>query len=442
MTAERTEPPSTETLLEARRAVEAVLLVATDPTPVNLLAQLVELPVDLVDAMCRELAAEYDDQRRGFQLAEVAGGWRYQTHPDTHAYVERYALEGIPNRLSSAALETLAIVAYKQPISRAQIGAIRGVSVDGVLKTLEQRGYVVEVGKDPGPGQATLFGTSTFFLEQLGINALEDLPALGEFVPSADVLEALEQTLKVDGDTDPVVEGDAEAIVEDDAGSDVVEAESEPVTEGDEPPAVEATEDEAEQSDAGEVEPVVVDEGEQLDAGEVERSGAGEVAQVAADDGDADDDELVAVDDTDAAGDTVAAEDAVVAEDVAAVDIGESDDGEGGDEGGEGGDTIADPGAEVAEPPRFPRLAGEPNGTGPAAELDGDAADIIDLRPGGTEIDGAATGTEQADLDHAETVSETGTGGHSSTGGDASTGSTSTGRKTGAAGPRRTFDRA
>jgi segregation and condensation protein B len=410
MTAERTEPPSTETLLEARRAVEAVLLVATDPTPVNLLAQLVELPVDLVDAMCRELAAEYDDQRRGFQLAEVAGGWRYQTHPDTHAYVERYALEGIPNRLSSAALETLAIVAYKQPISRAQIGAIRGVSVDGVLKTLEQRGYVVEVGKDPGPGQATLFGTSTFFLEQLGINALEDLPALGEFVPSADVLEALEQTLKVDGDTEPVVEDDAEPIVEDDAEPiveddaepDVVEAESEPVAEGDQPPAVEATEDEAEQLDAGEVEPVVVDEGEQSDAGEVE--------PVAVDDGDADDDELVAVDDTDAAGDTVAAEDAVVAEDVAAVDIGESDDGEGGDEGGEGGDTIADPGAEVAEPPRFPRPAGEPNGTGPAAELDGDAADIIDLRPGGTEIDGAATGTEQADLDHAETVSETGTG--------------------------------
>ncbi|MCL4168278.1 UNVERIFIED_CONTAM: hypothetical protein GTU68_017853, partial [Idotea baltica] len=104
-----------------------MLLVANDPTPEQLLAQLVELPSDLVGAMCRELAAEYETQGRGFQLVEIAGGWRYQTHPDVHPYVERYALEGIPNRLSSAALETLAIVAYKQPISRGQISAIRGV---------------------------------------------------------------------------------------------------------------------------------------------------------------------------------------------------------------------------------------------------------------------------------------------------------------------------
>ncbi len=227
MSTERTEPPSVDNLAEARRAIEAVLLVATDPTPVQLLAQLIELPVDLIQAMCEELAAEYEAERRGFQLVEVAGGWRYQTHPDTHAYVERFALEGIPNRLSSAALETLAIVAYKQPISRGQIGAIRGVNVDGVLRTLVQRGYVDEQGRDEGPGQATLFGTTSFFLEQLGLMSLDDLPALGDFVPSAEVLEALEQTLRVDGQPEP----DPEVIVLPDEGS-APETEGGPPTNG------------------------------------------------------------------------------------------------------------------------------------------------------------------------------------------------------------------
>ena len=187
-----------ETLVEAKRAIEAVLLVATDPTPEQLLAQLVELPSEIISQLCSELAAEFEAANRGFELKMVAGGWRYQTHPSLHPYVERYALEGIPNRLSSAALETLAIVAYKQPISRAQIGAIRGVNVDAVLRTLEQRGYVAEFGRDSGPGQAILFGTTSFFLERLGLGSIEELPALGEFVPAAQVLEALEETLKID----------------------------------------------------------------------------------------------------------------------------------------------------------------------------------------------------------------------------------------------------
>jgi segregation and condensation protein B len=225
MSTSRIEPPSAETLVEARRAIEAMLLVATDPTPDQLLAQLVELPSDLVGAMCRELAQEYENQERGFQLVEIAGGWRFQTHPDVHPYVERYALEGIPNRLSNAALETLAIVAYKQPISRGQISAIRGVNVDAVLKTLVQRGYVDEHGKDDGPGQASLFGTTDFFLEQLGLMSTDDLPALGEFVPSAEVLEALEQTLKIGVDE---VEAEVEAeVAEDDDGDGQTEPEAE-----------------------------------------------------------------------------------------------------------------------------------------------------------------------------------------------------------------------
>ena len=107
----------------------------------------------------------------------VAGGWRYQTQPDLAPYVERFVLEGQSAKLSAAALETLAIVAYKQPISRAQIAAIRGVSVDGVVRTLEQRGYIGEVARDPGPGQAVLFGTTPAFLEKMGLDSLAELPA-------------------------------------------------------------------------------------------------------------------------------------------------------------------------------------------------------------------------------------------------------------------------
>ncbi len=183
---------------ELRRAAEALLLVTEEPLGVELLAQLLEIPTGRVDQLCRELAAEYDATDRGFQLVEVAGGWRYQSHPDLAPYVERFVLDGQSGRLSNAALETLAIVAYKQPISRAQIAAIRGVNVDGVMRTLSHRGYVDEVGRDPGPGQAVLYGTTSMFLEKLGLNAVDELPPLGEFVPGADVFEALERGLRPD----------------------------------------------------------------------------------------------------------------------------------------------------------------------------------------------------------------------------------------------------
>lgn len=210
-------------LTEARRAIEAMLMVASEPTEEHLLAQVVELPPETVRDICVDLAAVYDADQRGFQLVEVAGGWRYQTHPDVHPYVERYAMEGLPTRLSSAALETLAIVAYKQPISRVQVGAIRGVNADGVLKTLEQRGYIAEVGRDNGPGQATLFGTTDFFLERLELATIDDLPPLGDFIPSAHVLEALEQTLRVETEAEPAVGGDDPSV--DDGGSDADDAE-------------------------------------------------------------------------------------------------------------------------------------------------------------------------------------------------------------------------
>jgi segregation and condensation protein B len=196
------EPPD-QVRDEARRAIEAIVLVSERPVDVNLLGQLLELRPAIVEELCRELAADYAAQGRGFQLARVAGGWRFQTHPDQAPYVERFVLEGQTAKLSAAALETLAIVAYKQPISRAQVAAIRGVSVDGVMRTLQQRGYIAEIGRDTGPGQAAMFGTTRAFLEKLGVDALTDLPALGEFVPRADVVEQLERGLRPDGPTVP-----------------------------------------------------------------------------------------------------------------------------------------------------------------------------------------------------------------------------------------------
>lgn len=187
---------SSDSHRDARRAIEAVLMVAEQPVPPQLLAQLLELPAQRVVALCEELAADYDASDRGFTLVAVAGGWRFQSHPDLAPYVERFVLEGQSARLSSAALETLAIVAYKQPVSRAQVAAIRGVNVDAVMRTLHQRGFIAEVGKDPGPGQAVLFGTTPLFLERLGINGLDELPSLSEFVPGAEVVEHLEAGLR------------------------------------------------------------------------------------------------------------------------------------------------------------------------------------------------------------------------------------------------------
>jgi len=188
----------TEVSTEARRALEAIVMVADQPADAQLLAQLVELSPAAVEQTLVALAEEFESQQRGFRLVKVAGGWRFQSHEDLSPYVERFVLSGQSARLSAAALETLAIVAYKQPISRAQVAAIRGVNVDGVMRTLQQRGYIDEIGRDAGPGQATLFGTTDEFLERVGLNSLEELPSLGDFIPGADVVELLEQGLRVE----------------------------------------------------------------------------------------------------------------------------------------------------------------------------------------------------------------------------------------------------
>ncbi len=191
---------SVEVTAEVVRAVEAILLVAQEPVPTDLIAQLVEMPSASIEEVCTRLAETYEAAGHGFQIAKIAGGWRFQTHPDVAPYVERFILDGQRARLSGAALETLAIIAYKQPISRLQIASIRGVDPDAVMRTLHGRGYIAPVARDSGPGQATLWGTTQLFLEKLGLASLADMPPIASFVPDASLVEALEKTLRIEAD--------------------------------------------------------------------------------------------------------------------------------------------------------------------------------------------------------------------------------------------------
>lgn len=163
-------------------ALEALLLVAVEPMSVVQLAEAVHSPVAEVEETLAGLAAEYRESERGFELREVAGGWRYYTAQSCAGLLERWVVDGQQARLTQASLETLAVVAYRQPVSRARISAVRGVNVDGVIRTLLSRGLIEEAGSDPSSG-AILYRTTSYFLERLGISSLEDLPDLSEYLP-------------------------------------------------------------------------------------------------------------------------------------------------------------------------------------------------------------------------------------------------------------------
>jgi segregation and condensation protein B len=167
-----------------RANLEAVLLVADEPVAEGQLAQIVGQPVDDVAETLRELAAAYTRELRGFDLREVAGGWRLYTRAECAPVVERFVSDGQEIRLTQAALETLAIVAYRQPVSRARVSAVRGVNCDAVMRTLVLRGLVEEAGTDPETG-AILFRTTAYFLERLGLPGLSDLPELAPFLPDS-----------------------------------------------------------------------------------------------------------------------------------------------------------------------------------------------------------------------------------------------------------------
>jgi segregation and condensation protein B len=170
-----------------RTALEAILMVVDEPVSEVVLAQVAERPTEDVIAALRELAAEYDEQERGFELRQVAGGWRFYTRASAAAYVERFVLDGQQARLTQAALETLAVVAYRQPVSRSRVSAVRGVNVDGVMRTLVSRGLVEEAGHD-GEGGSILYRTTSHFLERLGLRDLDELPELAPYLPDVDAM--------------------------------------------------------------------------------------------------------------------------------------------------------------------------------------------------------------------------------------------------------------
>ncbi|MDO9455006.1 SMC-Scp complex subunit ScpB [Nocardioides sp.] len=173
---------------DLRPSLEAVLMVADQPLDATVLATAVGYPAEEVTAALDALSEEYAAQGRGFELRNVAGGWRYYTREAYAAVVEGFVLEGQQARLTQAALETLAVVAYKQPVSRARVSAIRGVNVDGVMRTLLTRGLVEEAGRD-GEHGATLYRTTAYFLERIGAQSLDDLPDLAPYLPDMDDLE-------------------------------------------------------------------------------------------------------------------------------------------------------------------------------------------------------------------------------------------------------------
>lgn len=181
----------------AKGALEAILMVTNTPVSEKDLAKALSLSEGIVNQLLWELSAEYASSLhpRGFQLREVAGGWRFYSHPRYADVVAGFITAGQQNKLSAQALETLAVVAYRQPVTKAQISAIRGVDVDGVLRTLQLRGLVEQVGVTQDTG-ASLFQTTTYFMEIMGLNSLDELPDLAPYLPDNDVLEEIEKEIK------------------------------------------------------------------------------------------------------------------------------------------------------------------------------------------------------------------------------------------------------
>jgi len=174
----------------ARGAIEAVLMVVDEPVTEMALASALELPVDDVRAHLEGLEAEYAAQQRGYTLRSVAGGWRVYSRSDYAPVVEKFLLDGQQAKLTQASLETLAVIAYRQPISRSRVSAVRGVNVDGVVRTLVNRGLIEELGTET-EGGAVLYGTTAYFLQRLGLGSLDDLPALAPYLPEIDVLDEI-----------------------------------------------------------------------------------------------------------------------------------------------------------------------------------------------------------------------------------------------------------
>ncbi len=186
----RDEPPAVDDDGPGLRAeLEAILMIVDEPAAEAHLAAVLERPRAEVAAALRELSAEYTAQGRGFDLRQVAGGWRFHSRATCAPAVDRFVLDGQQARLTQAALETLAVIAYRQPVSRSRVSAVRGVNCDGVMRTLVQRGLAEEAGSEPETG-AILYRTTNYFLERMGLRGLDELPELAPFLPEVDDVEA------------------------------------------------------------------------------------------------------------------------------------------------------------------------------------------------------------------------------------------------------------
>lgn len=197
-----------------RGALEALLFVSDEPVSAVRLAKVLEASPSDIDTALSNIAEEYREAERGFQLREVAGGWRFYTHPAYHAVIENYVLSWDTRRLSQAALEALAVVAYHQPVTRNGINAVRGVNSEGVVASLAEKGLVREVGRDRNAGNAILYGTTRNFLEKFGLKDLAELPPIEEFAPDAETERAIRDRLST---------GEGPVFGAEDAGDDDVE---------------------------------------------------------------------------------------------------------------------------------------------------------------------------------------------------------------------------
>ena len=184
--------------MNPRAALEAILFVAEAPVPTRELTQVLELSTADVEAMFAEWSADLNDDDRGLALREVGGGWRLYSKAAAYPYLERFATTQSATRMSGAALEVLAVVAFRQPVSRSQIAEIRGVDSDSVIRTLERRGMICEAGRLSSPGNPAVYRTTQEFLEKLGLATLDELPPLADHVPPADIVETLEEAFRVE----------------------------------------------------------------------------------------------------------------------------------------------------------------------------------------------------------------------------------------------------
>jgi segregation and condensation protein B len=178
-----------------RKVIESILLLADEPVPARVMGEVLERPIGEVEEVLAALSRELEAGDRGWALREVAGGWRLYTDLECAPWLERFVGRHSRGRMTGPALEVLAIIAYRGPLSRAQIAEIRGIDSDGVVRTLEQRGLIHDVGRDSGPGAPVLFAVSDEFLEKMGLRSLEDLPPLRDFMPDTEAVEEMEARL-------------------------------------------------------------------------------------------------------------------------------------------------------------------------------------------------------------------------------------------------------